>query len=312
MKKNTVSQISVVILAMMLLASCSSYNTEKKLNPDEQEFLSKVRFIITKQERKVFLRLPESERKAFIEEFWVKRDPDPLTEENEFKLEYSARIENANRLFRGEGIPGWLTDRGRILILFGPPYSRKQYPSETYGGIIRAREVWYYGNFPILFEDRNGNGVFRLISTNIAQLNEINYALRQVREDQEDQVQDATTQPLILDFSVELGESASIPVITVKIPYNKIWLNYKSEEDILETALNLNLRILGNDQEIIFEHEEDYTVSLTEEALQDKRYKDHVIEVPVILTQGEYVVQAILTNTTGGSKAYKEIKIQVQ
>ena len=104
MKKNTASQISVVILSMMLLASCSSYNSQKKLNPDEQEFLSKVRFIITKQERKVFLRLPESERKAFVEEFWAKRDPDPLTEENEFKIEYFARIENANRLFRGEGV----------------------------------------------------------------------------------------------------------------------------------------------------------------------------------------------------------------
>lgn len=63
------------------------------------EFLSKVRYIINKKERKIFLELPDSEKERFKDEFWERRDPDPETEENEFKMEYFNRIEKANDLF---------------------------------------------------------------------------------------------------------------------------------------------------------------------------------------------------------------------
>ena len=59
-----------------------------------------MRYIITRQERKIFLNLIPSERKSFIEEFWEKRDPDPDTEINEFKEVYFELIEEANFLFK--------------------------------------------------------------------------------------------------------------------------------------------------------------------------------------------------------------------
>src|SRR5512139_1656822 len=47
-----------------------------------------VPYIITAREKEVFLSLPtEFDRGQFIETFWKKRDPDPKTPENEFKLE---------------------------------------------------------------------------------------------------------------------------------------------------------------------------------------------------------------------------------
>jgi len=123
-----------------IFSSCITYKLEKALDPESKEFLSKARYIISKQERKIFLNLPPSEREAFIEEFWKKRDPDPYTEENEFKEQYLARIEMANRLFKGGGSPGWLQDRGRIYILFGPPDRRDQYPRgyTFYGKPVRT------------------------------------------------------------------------------------------------------------------------------------------------------------------------------
>jgi len=307
MRKIPALRALIVIFCLMLFASCQSYQLKKKLNPDEQEFLSTVRFIITKEERKIFLRLPPSERQAFIEEFWAKRDLNPETEENEYKEEYFSRIEDANRLFRGEGTPGWLTDRGRIYILFGPPFSRKIYPSDVYGAIIRAREVWYYGNFPIIFVDRYNSGVYTLVTTNLAVLNEINFALRQVREEQEEQIKKSTG--LLLDFNLELAESASIPVILIKIPYQKIW--FKEKEKALETTLNLDLKILGTDKKMILQHNEDYPISLTEKSLRSKKDEDYVIEIPLILAKGEYSIQAILTNKVGGKKVYKELNIKV-
>jgi GWxTD domain-containing protein len=80
-----------------------------------------VRWIITDDERKAFMQLSnDEERDKFIEAFWDRRNPNPDSEDNEFKDEHYRRIEYANEHFAA-GIPGWKTDRGRIYIVFGPP-----------------------------------------------------------------------------------------------------------------------------------------------------------------------------------------------
>ena len=85
---------------LLLLASCTLNKSGKNLDPESKKFLSQVTYVITKEERKIFLNLPPSERKGFIDEFWKRRDPNPDTEENEFKDEYFKRIEEANHLFK--------------------------------------------------------------------------------------------------------------------------------------------------------------------------------------------------------------------
>ena len=80
-----------------------------------------VNYIITDEERKAFKALKtDEERDQFIEQFWLRRDPDPDTPENEYKDQYFERIQYANEKF-ASGIPGWKTDRGRIYITFGKP-----------------------------------------------------------------------------------------------------------------------------------------------------------------------------------------------
>jgi len=52
-----------------------------------------VPYIITKEERRAFMTLQtDEERENFIENFWRRRDPNPDTEENEFREEYYERI----------------------------------------------------------------------------------------------------------------------------------------------------------------------------------------------------------------------------
>ena len=88
-----------------------------------------VRWIITDQERKAFLQLSnDEERDKFIEAFWDRRNPNPDSEDNEFKDEHYRRIEYANEHFAA-GVPGWKTDRGRIYIVFGPPDEIDSHPS---------------------------------------------------------------------------------------------------------------------------------------------------------------------------------------
>ena len=153
-------------------SSCRLYNIERKLDPVNADFISKVRYILTKKERKIFLELPDSEREQFIEEFWERRDPDPDTEENEFKMEYFSRVEKTTELFRSEVKPGWVTDRGRIYILFGPPTDRYTYPMG--GGSSGCREVWYYGAFPVVFIDSTCTGTYSLVTYDLSNIREFN------------------------------------------------------------------------------------------------------------------------------------------
>src|SRR5438270_6797680 len=101
-----------------------------ELSVDDKKWLNEdVRWIITDDERKAFMQLSnEEEREKFIESFWDRRNPDPDSEDNAFKDEHYRRIEYANEHFPA-GKPGWMTDRGRIYIVYGPADEVESHPS---------------------------------------------------------------------------------------------------------------------------------------------------------------------------------------
>src|SRR5437868_13246634 len=105
-------------------------NVKPELKRAYKDWIEKdVAYIITDEERKAFRKLEtDDERERFIEEFWRRRDPDPDTEENEYREEYYERIAYANEHY-ASGIPGWKTDRGRTYIAWGKPDSVEAHPS---------------------------------------------------------------------------------------------------------------------------------------------------------------------------------------
>jgi len=77
-----------------------------------------VLWIITDQETQAFKHLSnDEERDAFIENFWLRRNPNPESPENEFKEQHYQRIAYANEHFAA-GKPGWKTDSWPYLDLF--------------------------------------------------------------------------------------------------------------------------------------------------------------------------------------------------
>jgi GWxTD domain-containing protein len=113
-----------------------------------------VRWIITDQEMQAFKHLGnDEERDQFIENFWLRRNPNPDSPENEFREEHYARIAYANEHFAA-GKPGWRTDRGHIYIAFGKPDNIDSHPSggsydrpmEEGGGNTSTFpfEIWHY------------------------------------------------------------------------------------------------------------------------------------------------------------------------
>ena len=101
-----------------------------ELNKEQRRWLDEdVRWIITDQEKKAFMQLSnDEERDKFIEAFWDRRNPNPDSEDNEFKDEHYRRIEYANEHFAA-GVQGWRTDRGRMYIVYGPPDEIESHPS---------------------------------------------------------------------------------------------------------------------------------------------------------------------------------------
>ncbi|MBM3754176.1 MAG: GWxTD domain-containing protein [Acidobacteria bacterium] len=99
------------------------------LGPYRKWLNEDVLYIITDEERTAFRRFStDEEREQFIEQFWLRRDPTPDSQENEFKEEHYRRIAYTNERY-ASGIPGWKTDRGRIYITFGPPDENESHPS---------------------------------------------------------------------------------------------------------------------------------------------------------------------------------------
>lgn len=315
-KNSSASNIFFLILyvlsiasCLVFLASCRSYTLEKKLDSESKEFLTKVRYIITSEEHKIFIKLPLEEREMFIEEFWKRRDPSSDTDENEFKDAYLNRIKEANELF-GVGQAGFLTDRGMIYILFGSPddihqsqifMKRMGYDQEVW---LYSRLIDKYTNMRINFIDRLGTGNFELVrSSSIysiiqeAKLYYVNLASKKrfFRYD------------LNLKTLEEKGNEAEL-LIQIKIPYKNIW--FSSLEDKMETTLSLKIEISDALKNKIWEYKQDYLLSFLEKEAEQFIDKNHLIEIPITLTKGNYLFQVNL-GTKNGETAKRVFEIRI-
>ncbi|HEX2252326.1 MAG TPA: GWxTD domain-containing protein [Thermoanaerobaculia bacterium] len=63
----------------------------------------------------------DAEARRFVEEFWRRRDPEPGDAANPARQLFEQRVAAADRQYAEEGVRGSLTDRGRALVLLGPP-----------------------------------------------------------------------------------------------------------------------------------------------------------------------------------------------
>lgn len=189
--------VSIVrrLVTVLLLVSFSTLTIsaqQPKRNPDEQprkvkrelkkayvDWINDVDLILTQSERDAWKKLDtDDEREKFIEEVWRSRDPDPDTEENEFKEQFYERVAYANTHF-SSGKAGRFTDRGRIYIKFGKPDAVESHPAGGHyerpwsegGGSTSTYpfEKWFYRHIPnvrsgieLEFVDPTGSGEYRL------------------------------------------------------------------------------------------------------------------------------------------------------
>ncbi len=156
-------------LLILLLAAPAILEAKKKgpkpedLLPEQyRSWLEDVQFIISKEERALFLELEKDyQRDAFIERFWKVRDPYSSTTRNEYRDEYQERLRVVHSQFEGK-----LDDRARILLGNGAPEGAVSPRCTPY---LYPTEVWYYDGsdtvsfeFLLLFYQEYGHGKYRL------------------------------------------------------------------------------------------------------------------------------------------------------
>ena len=302
---NTYRLFLILTVAFGFFSCTGSDKRIESLPPGDQEFLSTVRYIITKQEKMEFLSLKTAEeRDDFIKEFWKKRDTVPDTEENEFKNDYYLRIEEANRLF---GQDGWLTDRGMVFIKLGSPVYRRTFRNEMgdrrYG---KPYEVWHYGfeQYPIVFIDRLWSGNYQL--THVSYLH-----VEIIKKMQEEGVTDLKHTRKKSKFKLKLvkpGSGNNNLIVQVVIPYKDII--FDDVEESFQASFKVKILIKDKDGEELPVITKDILISLKSDELEN--LDDTYIEsIPLKLEQGQYSMKVILESKENKVRLSKEIKFKI-
>jgi len=312
---------TAVLGALIALgAACHLYNLEQDLKPPFAEFLSQVRYIISAEERETFLELPDAQKPQFIEEFWKRRDPDPTSDVNKFKVDYMGRIARANELFHGEGKPGWLTDRGRIYILFGPPLDRIVNPPGMSGSTNHCGEIWYYGQFPVVFSDNNCNGNYQLVTYDLTALREVNLAYMTDLNKAQDNAQRTTAYTIeksLFEFTWDVQKKVVEQdrvegLVVVEIPMANIW--FKAVQESLETVLDIQVQLKDSEGKTYWESKASIPVKTTEEELKAKMKSSIRKEIPFVfdkdldrLRKGKNQFWILIKNATGDESPRKSL-----
>jgi GWxTD domain-containing protein len=97
------------------------------------EIIDPLRYLTTSAERQALLQAPEPKRA--IDRFWLAAAGGDQARGRDLIRRYYQRVTTANELFTGHKA-GWLTDRGLLYVVLGPPQGVRRLPDGT--------ERWHY------------------------------------------------------------------------------------------------------------------------------------------------------------------------
>lgn len=111
------------VLLLLLLGAIAAPPAGASLETyKEWEKSPEFQYLATDAEKAAWKKVAtDAEAEAFVALFWAKRDPDLKSPVNEFKARIEALVKAADERFAVRGRRGALTERGRVLIVMGPP-----------------------------------------------------------------------------------------------------------------------------------------------------------------------------------------------
>lgn len=169
MQKKYLIVFFILIIFTQIYISFPQEKSSRELHQKYQQWLDLVHYIITPEEREVFMNLrADRDRDIFMEAFWKQRDPTKGTPQNEYKQEHIRRFNHANTYYgRSTTRPGWMTDMGKYYIILGPPSSIDRF--DNVRDVLPTQVWYYYGDkrlglptyFALVFTQRRG-GEYKL------------------------------------------------------------------------------------------------------------------------------------------------------
>jgi len=257
--------------------------------PQEQHAAyQSLEYILPEDEKKAY----EAEPIAYASRYWTSQDPRYLTTFNERKLEHFSRLVYADLLYGAPDVNlrGWETQRGKILVRYGPPVAdvviipksssgieRSGFAEETATVEARSRgemfddfnmedeantfNVWIYPDFQFVFEDPFRTGEFRLYSPSASEISQGGI-------------------PWINDYSIKAAETFrevpeqytyEAPGRQIEVPYlvtsfkgdggnTEVYVNYgipineyDASQDVLNITANAGTFLVGSNREMLVE-----------------------------------------------------------
>jgi len=123
-----------------------------------------VRHLLTDFEKRDFAGLPDDDaRRDWVFHFWKRLDPEPATPDNEYEIEFYRRARYADATFSTETMRGSLSDRGRVLLILGPPTYVGKTPLLRSGDIMTSLKT----TEPVIQRSASGGAaIVRVTTTN--------------------------------------------------------------------------------------------------------------------------------------------------
>ncbi|MBN1481532.1 GWxTD domain-containing protein [candidate division KSB1 bacterium] len=135
-------------------------------------------YILTKEEHPVYKGITGlAARRQFLYGFWQSKFPSENVNDNPHRNEYFNRKNIADERFNAFKMSGWVTDRGRVYMVYGEPDDIERYPMEPQ---LYPHEIWFYndlqGGVRFVFVDLEGHKNYRLIHSDLdGEISDRNY-----------------------------------------------------------------------------------------------------------------------------------------
>jgi len=135
--------------------------------------LGYVRYLFNEPERMIAEKLSNAQgKREFLAQFWSRFARQNTGAWQQYRENYLQRVDYANKNFKSFARAGWMTDRGRVYLLYDKPDDVERFPSSSES---KPYEIWTYNNIEggveFIFADRTGFREYQLLhSTKLGEI----------------------------------------------------------------------------------------------------------------------------------------------
>ena len=130
---------------------------------EEKKYYTRIEYIASAKELSYYNKLSDTGKVGFLKRFWLARDINPATPENEGLDEFINRINYVNEKYSTAFKEGYYTDRGRIHIRYGVPEEIEPHQFDIGYKPFEIWEYYSYGGYRFVFSDLEGDGGYKLV-----------------------------------------------------------------------------------------------------------------------------------------------------